>query len=91
MFLTPFFSFIPILYPKDVEKKISISEAFSSFGFFAGPALGSILYEIGGYLTPFLVFSTFGFLSLPFLYNALNSVSPKRYTVEMKRKMEEID
>lgn len=83
MFLTPFFGFIPILYPKDVEKKISISEAFSSLGFFVGPALGSLLFEIGGYLTPFLVFSTFGFVSLPFLYAALKSVSPKRYKVEV--------
>lgn len=71
LFLTPFFGYIPILYPKDVEKKVSISEAFSSVGFFAGPALGSALYALGGYLTPFLVFSSFGFISLPFLYAAL--------------------
>ncbi|CAD8188494.1 unnamed protein product [Paramecium octaurelia] len=91
LFLTPFFGYIPILYPKDVEKKVSISEAFSSVGFFAGPALGSALYALGGYLTPFLVFSSFGFLSLPFLYAALQSVGPKKYQVEVQRQIAEIE
>lgn len=73
------------MYPKDVEKKISISEAFSSIGALAGPVLGSILYEIGGFKTPFIVFSTFGVIALPFVYFALRSVMPKKYRVEVKR------
>lgn len=76
MFLTPFFGYIPILYPDEIEKRISMSEAFSSVGMFAGPLLGTVFYDLGGYMAPFLVFSSFGVMSLPFLYLALKSVGP---------------
>ncbi|KAM3143694.1 hypothetical protein pb186bvf_004190 [Paramecium bursaria] len=74
MFVTPFFGMIPLYYPDDVQMKVSISESFNGLGMFAGPILGSLIYSVGGYISPFIAFSTFGILVLPFLYYAIKAV-----------------
>ena len=53
--------------------KVSISESFNGLGMFAGPILGSLIYSVGGYVSPFIVFSTFGIIVLPFLYYAIKA------------------
>ena len=35
-FTTPFYAYIPILYPEEVEKKMAISELFAGIGFLVG-------------------------------------------------------
>ena len=74
MFVTPFFGMIPLYYPDDVQMKVSISESFNGLGMFAGPILGSLIYSIGGYVAPFIAFSTFGVLVSPFLYMAIKAM-----------------
>ena len=53
--------------------KVSISESFNGLGMFAGPILGSLIYSVGGYVSPFIVFSSFGVLVSPFLYFAIKA------------------
>ena len=61
MFLTPFYALLASMYPNSLEKKMSIAEFISSFGYFSGPIFGSFLYGLGGFILPFLVF---GFSSI---------------------------
>ena len=45
---------------------MSIAESFASLGFLVGPAAGSLLYSLGGYLLPFIFFGTVSLvLSIP--------------------------
>lgn len=53
--------------------KVSISESFNGLGMFAGPILGSLIYSVGGYVSPFIVFSSFGVLVTPLLYFAIKA------------------
>lgn len=74
MFVTPFYAYLPILYPTLVEEKVAYAEIVTSIGFTVGPILGSVLYEYGGYLTPFFVFSAFSFsfaVAMPLFYKHL--------------------
>lgn len=56
--MTPYYAFIPILYPNKVEFAIGLAEIFTGGGFMVGPIVGSLLYSLGGYTTPFIVFGT---------------------------------
>ncbi|CAD8106107.1 unnamed protein product [Paramecium sonneborni] len=57
MFMTPFYAFIPQLFPKSIEEKIAIAEVSTSLGFLGGPILGSALYQLGGFVLPFFFFA----------------------------------
>ncbi|CAD8204677.1 unnamed protein product [Paramecium octaurelia] len=57
-FLTPFYAYIPQKFPETAAQKMAIIEFFSSFGYLAGAVAGSILYEIGGFYFPFLIFGS---------------------------------
>ncbi|CAD8070816.1 unnamed protein product [Paramecium sonneborni] len=57
-FLTPFYASIPQKFPETTDQKMAIVEFFSSFGYLAGAVAGSILYEIGGFSFPFLIFAS---------------------------------
>lgn len=37
---------------------MAIAEFFSSFGYLSGPIIGSLLYSLGGFSFPFLVFAS---------------------------------
>lgn len=65
MFFTPLYAYIPVLYPNSVEEKVAIAEIFSALGFLLGPVVGSLLYALGGYLVPFLVFGTLALVLVP--------------------------
>jgi MFS family permease len=65
--LTPLYAYIPILYPESLEQKISIAEVFGSLGFLLGPIIGSLLYQLGGYITPFLFFGCVALLPVPLI------------------------
>ena len=60
-------AYIPILFPDDIEYYISIAEIVSAVGYLLGinlnnimigPLCGSLLYGIGGYTLPFIVFGS---------------------------------
>jgi hypothetical protein len=73
--MTPLYAYIPILYPDSIEQKISIAEVFSSLGYLLGtcynnaigPVFGSLLYGLGGYVAPFLVFGTLSIILVPII------------------------
>ena len=67
MFFTPLYAYIPVLYPKSVEEKVAIAEVFGASGFLLGPVVGSLLYSLGGYLVPFLVFGTLALILVPII------------------------
>ncbi len=51
---TSSFAIIATHYKKDREKAIGMMEASSGIGLLLGPIFGSVLYELGGYILPFL-------------------------------------
>ena len=68
-FATPFLAYIPMLFPNKIEFYMSIAEFLSALGFLLGnlifhftnkigPLFGSLLYRVGGYITPFIVFGS---------------------------------
>ena len=56
---TSSFAIVARHYKNDREKTIGMMESSSGVGLLLGPFLGAILYEIGGYLMPFLAFCNF--------------------------------
>lgn len=56
---TSSFAIVARHYKNDREKTIGMMESSSGVGLLLGPFLGAILYEIGGYLMPFLAFGNF--------------------------------
>ena len=57
-FLTSSFSMVADLFPKTVATVFSLLEMFLGVGIILGPAVGSILYEAGGYTLPFAIFGS---------------------------------
>lgn len=71
-FMTPYYGFIPILFPTSVEAKIAIAEVSTSTGFLIGPLFGSFLFWLGGFVLAFYFFAglSFGlFVTLYFIKN----------------------
>jgi MFS family permease len=60
--MTPLYAYVPVLYPDEVESKIAITEVAASMGFLIGPVVGSLAYDIGGYITPFIFFGCLALL-----------------------------
>lgn len=54
-------------YRKDKEQMIGLCEAASGIGLLAGPLMGSVLYEIGGYLLPFFTLSAIYLMIYPLI------------------------
>ena len=71
-FVTPFYAYVPIIYPDEVEKKIGFSELVAGLGFLLGPILGSLFYQLGGYLLPFIIFGGLTMIITPIIYVMLN-------------------
>lgn len=65
--MTPLYSYIPLIYPDEVEKMIGIAEMFSALGFLFGPMLGSVFFSIGGYTLPFIVIGSLALLIIPII------------------------
>lgn len=49
------YSYIPDIWPKEIDERVVIMEISLSFGIGIGPLLGSFLYEFLGYLYVFIV------------------------------------
>ncbi|CAG0881230.1 unnamed protein product [Cyprideis torosa] len=56
---TATFTLISIWFPNNIGTVLSITEILVAAGLSAGPAIGSIFYEIGGYSLPFYVLGGF--------------------------------
>ena len=76
-FGTSFLAYVPMLYPNKVEKMIGISELAAGFGFLIGPITGSSLYNLGGYLTPFITFGSITLTITPIIYCILTKIKVK--------------
>lgn len=67
------YAYLPLLYPKTVEKKIAFMELLTGMGLMFGPLLGGALFELGGYQCPFYVMSAIFCLATPFILKKLPS------------------
>ncbi|CAG0895517.1 unnamed protein product [Cyprideis torosa] len=56
---TAIFALLSIWFPNDIGVVMSITEILVASGMSAGPAIGSIFYELGGYGLPFYVLGGF--------------------------------
>ncbi|XP_064597183.1 MFS-type transporter SLC18B1-like [Liolophura sinensis] len=55
-------------FPNSVATVFGIMEVFVGLGFMAGPALGGLLYEVGGFYLPFVVVGGLILASVPINY-----------------------
>lgn len=63
--MTPAYSYLPLIYRNDLEKKVGIIESLIGLGLMTGPLIGGLLAEIGGYSLPFWFSIVFTLISLP--------------------------
>ena len=57
---------------EDRDRNIGYLEAFTGLGFLTGPLVGSIMYNIGGYMMPFAACGILYTISFPFVcYNLI--------------------
>merc|ERR1712088_578934 len=54
-FLTGSFSLIAKEFPENVATMFAILETFFGLGMILGPFIGGVLYEIGGFILPFVI------------------------------------
>ena len=71
---TATFSSISVIYPSSMQKKIGYTESVSGLGMMLGPLLGSGLYSLGGYPTPFFCFAGIFLLMFPVTIINLNKL-----------------
>ncbi|EAS04923.1 MFS transporter (macronuclear) [Tetrahymena thermophila SB210] len=67
MYDNPSLSFIPLLFKHKIDRKLSIIEGMQNIGFMLGPLLGTLLYNIGDFQTPFFVLAGIQSATLPLL------------------------
>lgn len=67
-FITACFTIIASEFPNAIGRAFSLTETFFGFGLIAGPTVGGMLYQAGGFLLPFIVCGGLMFIgSLVFL------------------------
>lgn len=54
-YTTAVYSYIPDMWPNEIDQRIVIIEIFLSLGMGVGPLLGSFLYEMCGYISVFAI------------------------------------
>lgn len=64
-FSTASYTYIMYSFPDDIGTAFGLTETCVGLGMSLGPAIGSALYAIGGYGTPFYVLGTLILLNLP--------------------------
>jgi MFS family permease len=65
MFSTILFAVLSSNYADQMQTVIAYLEICAGLGLIAGPTIGSIMYYIGGYFTPFLVLAIFFAVAIP--------------------------
>jgi len=68
IFLTSLYSQIPLMFPTNMETMFAISELAAGIGFLSGPVMGSLLYNLGGYVMPFFIFGGLAIGITPIVY-----------------------
>ncbi|XP_022187825.2 MFS-type transporter SLC18B1 isoform X1 [Nilaparvata lugens] len=74
-FSTASFVFVVEVFPDNISTVLGILETFIGLGMSVGPAIGGILYSVGGFGLPFFVLGTVMILVVPFNYWFLPSFS----------------
>ena len=87
---TAILSIIWVLYPDNVSFLVGMMSFAAGFGLMAGPALGGLLYTIGGFKLPFIVMGVFVWLMLGGTViilprNRISAVSKKQSGVSVVR------
>jgi MFS family permease len=62
-FLTASFAIIAMEFPDNVATTFASLETFFGLGLIVGPTVGGALYQVGGFVTPFLILGSTLFLS----------------------------
>ena len=63
------------VFPEKYASILSWTETFFGLGYMLGPALGALLYDLGGFTLPFLVVGSVGFVVATSLVFSMPSVT----------------
>jgi MFS family permease len=88
MFSTILFAVLSSNYADQIQTVIASLEICTGLGLVAGPTMGSILYYIGGYFTPFSVLATFFAVAIPAVFVLLG---PDREYIEKNKTLKASD
>lgn len=61
-------------YQQERERAIGLIEAASGIGLLLGPFFGALLYEIGGYMLPFVATASLYFMIYPLIAFTLATI-----------------
>lgn len=61
-------------YKEERERAIGLTEASSGVGLLLGPFFGALLYEIGGYMLPFVATAALYFMLYPLIAFSLAAI-----------------
>ena len=63
---TASFAITAAAFPDNVGAVFGLLETFTGLGLMVGPALGGVLFQVGGFVTPFAVLGGIMVLTVPF-------------------------
>lgn len=75
-------SYLLLLYPKRIAMMTGLLETVIGLGYAAGPTLGGLLFEAGGWITPFLCLAAI--ISLTAIPTFIWLLSPRLATLEVE-------
>ena len=88
-----FYSYIPVLFPEELEKSYAFLEICTGIGLALGPVIAGFLYEYTGFTLSFLIMSLvyliFMFLVLPYMIK-MNKILEEEALKKAAEKMDEV-
>ena len=64
-FLSSCYTFVAQIFPDNIGSVLGILEIFVGLGLSVGPAIGGLLYDLGGYGLPFFFLGVVMLLTIP--------------------------
>ncbi len=85
-FLTGSFCMITNIFPENIATMFGVSEAVFGVGMICGPTAGGLLYEVGGFLLPFVTLGGLNLLAGLFITAVLPNVKQNISDDEKEKK-----
>lgn len=91
MISSPIYSYVPILYPDQMEKKFALIEICSGLGLALGPVIAGFLYELTGFSWSFNIMAIVYFLTILITFSYIyryNKILEEEAKIEQEKSTE---